>query len=253
MIGEAVKIWKQGRPGDAAKRDELMRLWTEAEVLRLTNIRASSCARWATRARGLDRQAMSRPSSTSRSPSSPSSTCSAPRGCSSPTATRWPADPRHEWANAQQAFLRTRANSIEGGTTEIAKNILGERGSACRATSGSTRTSPGRLPRRRPPRAAAPGARRGGRPPPATPPPPPRPPPGPQGPPAVADRKMGTTPTPPPGPGPRTEGERETKKGAGGEDRAEPPSRLGGRAPPAGGGGGVDRSPLARWLMLLSR
>ena len=27
----------------------------------------------------------------------------------------------------QQAFLRSRANSIEGGTTEIMKNILGER------------------------------------------------------------------------------------------------------------------------------
>jgi hypothetical protein len=27
----------------------------------------------------------------------------------------------------QHAFLRARANSIEGGTTEIAKNILGER------------------------------------------------------------------------------------------------------------------------------
>jgi hypothetical protein len=35
--------------------------------------------------------------------------------------------PKHAmlWANPQQAFLRARANSIEGGTTEIAKNILG--------------------------------------------------------------------------------------------------------------------------------
>ena len=31
------------------------------------------------------------------------------------------------WRSAQQAFLRSRANSIEGGTTEIMKNILGER------------------------------------------------------------------------------------------------------------------------------
>jgi alkylation response protein AidB-like acyl-CoA dehydrogenase len=32
-----------------------------------------------------------------------------------------------EWSSPQQAFLRSRANSIEGGTTEIMKNILGER------------------------------------------------------------------------------------------------------------------------------
>jgi alkylation response protein AidB-like acyl-CoA dehydrogenase len=31
------------------------------------------------------------------------------------------------WRNAQQSFLRSRANSIEGGTTEIMKNILAER------------------------------------------------------------------------------------------------------------------------------
>jgi alkylation response protein AidB-like acyl-CoA dehydrogenase len=29
--------------------------------------------------------------------------------------------------NVQKAFLRSRANSIEGGTTEVMKNILGER------------------------------------------------------------------------------------------------------------------------------
>jgi alkylation response protein AidB-like acyl-CoA dehydrogenase len=32
-----------------------------------------------------------------------------------------------QWENPQHAFLRARANSIESGTTEIAKNILGER------------------------------------------------------------------------------------------------------------------------------
>jgi alkylation response protein AidB-like acyl-CoA dehydrogenase len=39
------------------------------------------------------------------------------------------ARPKHTmlWSNPQQAFLRMRANSIEGGTTEIMKNILGER------------------------------------------------------------------------------------------------------------------------------
>jgi alkylation response protein AidB-like acyl-CoA dehydrogenase len=31
------------------------------------------------------------------------------------------------WRNPQQAFLRSRANSIEGGTTEILKNVLAER------------------------------------------------------------------------------------------------------------------------------
>jgi len=32
-----------------------------------------------------------------------------------------------EFSSPQKAFLRSRANSIEGGTTEVMKNILGER------------------------------------------------------------------------------------------------------------------------------
>ena len=39
--------------------------------------------------------------------------------------------PREErtfgFSSAQQAFLRLQANSIEGGTSEIMRNILGER------------------------------------------------------------------------------------------------------------------------------
>src|SRR3546814_18717575 len=41
FIGEAVKEWQARRIDDAALKDELMSLWTRAEVLRLTNIRAS--------------------------------------------------------------------------------------------------------------------------------------------------------------------------------------------------------------------
>src|SRR3546814_3841479 len=41
FIGEAVKEWQARGIDDAALKDELMSLWTRAEVLRLTNIRAS--------------------------------------------------------------------------------------------------------------------------------------------------------------------------------------------------------------------
>ncbi len=51
-----------------------------------------------------------------------------PEGMLFPTATRWTArSTAMMWTGPQQAFLRMRANSIEGGTTEIMKNILGER------------------------------------------------------------------------------------------------------------------------------
>jgi alkylation response protein AidB-like acyl-CoA dehydrogenase len=45
-------------------------------------------------------------------------------------ATAWPGDPREYAASMPyevRGMLRSRANTIEGGTTEINKNILGER------------------------------------------------------------------------------------------------------------------------------
>ena len=48
--------------------------------------------------------------------------------CSTRAATRWTGPTtRDGLSNPQKAFLRVQANSIEGGTTNIMKNILGER------------------------------------------------------------------------------------------------------------------------------
>ena len=46
-------------------------------------------------------------------------------------------------SNPQKAFLRVQANSIEGGTTNIMKNILGERVLGLPGEPRPTRTFPG--------------------------------------------------------------------------------------------------------------
>ena len=127
FIGEAVKAWKERGHDDAARKDELMALWTRAEVLRLTNIRASQLRMVGTPGpEGSIGKAMS---------------ADLNKDITSFTVRLLGADgllkedgypmsrPTHamSFSNPVQAFLRTRANSIEGGTTEIAKNILGER------------------------------------------------------------------------------------------------------------------------------
>jgi alkylation response protein AidB-like acyl-CoA dehydrogenase len=127
FIGEVVKIWKERGHDDPALRDHLMQLWTRAEILRLTNIRAQqmrsvgnpgpegSIAKCAMAELNKDLSAFA-------------VDLLGPEGMLFPAG--YPMDrPKTAmmWAGPQQAFLRMRANSIEGGTTEIMKNILGER------------------------------------------------------------------------------------------------------------------------------
>ncbi len=128
---------------DPTLRDRLMRLWVEAEVNRLTNIRAQpDAARWARPAPRARRPSWPSPSSTSASTSSPRPDRSG--GDALRDLRDDPARPDGLGADSvQKAFLRARANSIEGGTSEIMRNILGERVLGLPATSGSTRTSPG--------------------------------------------------------------------------------------------------------------
>jgi len=124
-IGEAVALWKE-RGGDDAQRDALSKLWIEAEVNRLTAIRAGQ-----NRSKGT--------------PGPEGSTGKLQGAELNKRIYEWAVNflgpegmlfPSYEYRAPEEfqverdlrwSFLRSRANSIEGGTTEIMKNILGER------------------------------------------------------------------------------------------------------------------------------
>jgi alkylation response protein AidB-like acyl-CoA dehydrogenase len=125
-IGEAVKIWKGKGHDDPALKDELMQLWTEAEVNRLTNIRASQM------------RAVGTPGpegSTAKLAFAELNkrvyefclTLMGPEGMLYGSYEMIRPETAMGADSLQKAFLRARANSIEGGTSEVMRNILGER------------------------------------------------------------------------------------------------------------------------------
>ncbi len=127
-IGEAVGLWRHLGLDDPLKRDGLVRLWAAAEAMRLTNRRAAVAAQagtpgpegstsklqWADLNKEiyefcldlLGAEAMLYPST---------------------YAMVRPEEAALGRNDPQKNFLRSRANSIEGGTSEIMRNILGER------------------------------------------------------------------------------------------------------------------------------
>ena len=124
-IGHLMRIYEASNKQDAA-RDDVMQLWIRAEVLRLTNMRAAQLAKagnpgpegsvgkavmailnqdiWET---AVDLQGMAGQVDYDYTFRRPESSDMIGDG-------------------AGYAFLRARANTIEGGTTEVMKNILGE-------------------------------------------------------------------------------------------------------------------------------
>jgi alkylation response protein AidB-like acyl-CoA dehydrogenase len=127
-IGALIGAWKQlpAERRDAVLRDEVMQLWARAEVLRLTNIRANqnrkmgdpgpegSIAKMASA--DLNKDIYSKLMELMGAEGLLYGSYEMVR-----PETAMGAD------TPQKAFLRSRANSIEGGTTEVMKNILGER------------------------------------------------------------------------------------------------------------------------------
>ncbi len=126
-IADAVRLWKEYGHKDQARRDELMRLWCDSEVGRLTNIRAAIAR-------------------TGGNPGPEGSTgklahaennkkiydfCMELRGADGMLVSNYemirPTQASFGGGDVTKSFLRSRANSIEGGTSEIMRNILGER------------------------------------------------------------------------------------------------------------------------------
>jgi alkylation response protein AidB-like acyl-CoA dehydrogenase len=128
-IAEALRIWKASADRDPVARDRVTRMWVEAEVLRLTNLRA-----------GENRRA--------GNPGPEGSIAKLMFAevneriyelCVDLLGSDAMVDFDYTMRRAEQLgligppgsgrkmFLRSRANSIEGGTSEIQRNILGER------------------------------------------------------------------------------------------------------------------------------
>jgi alkylation response protein AidB-like acyl-CoA dehydrogenase len=128
IIALAMRAWTQSaQHGDAVARDQLARFWVEAEVNRLTNMRASQLRAKGTPGpegsvgkmamAGLNQRLMSFVMD-----------LLGPEAMLYPNG--YPMDrptTAMDLSNTQKAFLRVQANSIEGGTTNIMKNILSER------------------------------------------------------------------------------------------------------------------------------
>ncbi|WP_420443813.1 acyl-CoA dehydrogenase family protein [Candidatus Poriferisodalis sp.] len=129
-ISVLVKLWNQ-RPEadrDEVTRDRLTKLWTRAEVLRLTNMRAG-----ANRRMGNPGPEMSIAKLAYAELNQALMTCAVDMmgadGLVGYDYTfRRPGDLSVDGSDGgvQHGFLRVRANSIEGGTSEIMRNILGE-------------------------------------------------------------------------------------------------------------------------------
>ena len=125
-IGEALRLRAKRTDKDPVLRDRLSRLWIEAEVQRLTNMRASQNRQKGTPGPEGSTGKLAFAELNKRI----YELCldiMGPNGMlyGSYEMTR-PAEAMLA-SSAQKMFLRARANSIEGGTSEIMRNILGER------------------------------------------------------------------------------------------------------------------------------
>ncbi|MEY4633569.1 MAG: hypothetical protein RLZ18_941 [Actinomycetota bacterium] len=127
-IAHAVKVWKElpADQKDPSTRDELMKLWSRAEVHRLTNIRANASRRMG--APGPE-GSIGKMESANLNKDVYSFVMNLMGAEAMLYGSYEMVRPESamSFENLQKAFLRSRANSIEGGTTEVMKNILGER------------------------------------------------------------------------------------------------------------------------------
>ena len=128
-IGKAVELWRRnGDAADEATRDRLVRTWIDAEVVRLTMVRAQQNRKAGTPGAEESTGKLAATEFAKRV----NELCVDLLGEEGLLIEHY--DPIRPEAIAltgseevTRAFLRSRANTIEGGTSEIMRNILGER------------------------------------------------------------------------------------------------------------------------------
>ncbi|MEI7886521.1 MAG: acyl-CoA dehydrogenase family protein [Actinomycetes bacterium] len=125
-IGQLVQTWKEYGTGDAVQRDLVTRLWIDAEVNRLTNIRSSQLRKAGTPGPEGSVAKLAMAENNKRVYSLALDLM----GAAGMLYESYEfGRPRHALFSGDmyKNFLRARANSIEGGTSEVMKNIIGER------------------------------------------------------------------------------------------------------------------------------
>jgi alkylation response protein AidB-like acyl-CoA dehydrogenase len=105
----------------------LVRLWVASEVLRLTNIRASANSVTGTPGPEGSIGKLAQAELNKRVFDFCIDLLGSPGMLYDDYQMRRPEGAGGLTGNAQRMFLRSRANSIEGGTSEVMRNILGER------------------------------------------------------------------------------------------------------------------------------
>jgi alkylation response protein AidB-like acyl-CoA dehydrogenase len=133
LIGEALKIWRQRWTGrrDAhalAVRSDLVQCWVRNEVARLTNWRASDLRKAGTPGPEGSVAKLVFAEENQRT----SEICVNLMGAEgmlygSTYPHVRPKESAMTGGDMRKAFIRMRANSIEGGTSEVMRNIIGER------------------------------------------------------------------------------------------------------------------------------
>jgi alkylation response protein AidB-like acyl-CoA dehydrogenase len=125
-IGDLVDLWSRVG-GSAADRERLMQLWTEAEAARLTNIRAHHNRSHGTPGPEGSIAKLVYAELNKRIYEMVTDLLGPEAMLYDTYEFRQAETPEEASTDLRHRFLRTRANSIEGGTSEIMKNILGER------------------------------------------------------------------------------------------------------------------------------
>ncbi|HVA74784.1 MAG TPA: acyl-CoA dehydrogenase family protein [Acidimicrobiales bacterium] len=127
-IATALKIWGKtpAERRDPVMRDKLARLWVEAEVQRLTNMRAAANSKLGTPGPEGSTGKLAFAELNKRIYEFCENLLGAEGMLYDSYEMRRPKGAL-ETRSPQQMFLRSRANSIEGGTSEVMRNILGER------------------------------------------------------------------------------------------------------------------------------